>query len=110
VEDRTGAPDLTISPVAATTSVEPATLADVLASLRVLPSILARLADALEARPDVPRLAYRLKELARACGVSRRVLERERAAGRLPPADLHIGRIPLYTQETIRRWIEDGGR
>lgn len=57
----------------------------------------------------VDRLTYRLDELSRALGVSRRTLERERAAGRLPKPDLQIGRMPLWRCETIRRWIERGG-
>jgi hypothetical protein len=89
-----------------TTPVEPAKPDDGIAAL--LP-ILTRLVAALEDRPDVPRLTYRLGELAEALGVSRRAVERERAAGRLKP-DRYVGRIPLYGQETIRRWIEDGDR
>jgi predicted DNA-binding transcriptional regulator AlpA len=56
------------------------------------------------------RLALRLDEVARALGVSRRALERERSAGRLPRPDLTIGRMPLWTPETIRAWIAEGGR
>ncbi|MFO0957428.1 MAG: helix-turn-helix domain-containing protein [Isosphaeraceae bacterium] len=60
-------------------------------------------------RTPVDRLAYRLDELANALGISRRTLERERSAGRLPRPDLQIGRMPLWRPETIRRWIEGGG-
>lgn len=56
------------------------------------------------------RLAFRLDELAQALGISRRSIERERAAGRFPKPDLHIGRMPLWRPETIRRWVEGGGR
>jgi len=56
------------------------------------------------------RLALRLDELARALGVSRRAIERERSAGRFPKPDLTIGRMPLWKPETIRRWIDEGGR
>ncbi len=55
------------------------------------------------------RLAYRLGELAQALSISRRTLERERSAGRFPSPDLVIGKAPLWTPETIRRWIEGGG-
>lgn len=58
----------------------------------------------------VERLAYRLDELAAALGVSRRTLERERSAGRFPPPDRKIGKAPVWSPATIRRWIEGGGR
>lgn len=60
-------------------------------------------------RPAVDRLTYRLSDLAAALGVSRRTLERERSAGRLPKPDLHIGRAPLWRVETIREWLARGG-
>jgi predicted DNA-binding transcriptional regulator AlpA len=58
----------------------------------------------------VGRLALRLDEVAESIGISRRALERERAAGRFPRPDLTVGRMPLWRPETIRRWIEGGGR
>jgi predicted DNA-binding transcriptional regulator AlpA len=59
----------------------------------------------------VERLALRLDEIARALGVSRRSLERERSAGRFPKPDLIIGRrMPLWRPDTIREWLERGGR
>jgi predicted DNA-binding transcriptional regulator AlpA len=58
----------------------------------------------------VGRLTLRLDELAAALGVSRRAIERERSAGRFPKPDLIIGRMPLWRPETIRSWIEGGGR
>ncbi len=67
-------------------------------------------------RPDDPnpispaRLALRLDEIASLIGVSRRSVERERAAGRFPKPDLRVGRMPLWRPETIRRWVEGGGR
>ena len=57
----------------------------------------------------VPRLTYRLNDLATALGVSRRTIERERSAGRFPPPDLKIGKSPLWMRETIVRWIAEGG-
>ena len=54
-------------------------------------------------------LAWRLDAIAKALGISRRTLERERSAGRFPPPDLHIGKMPLWRPETIRRWVEGGG-
>lgn len=56
-----------------------------------------------------PRLALRLDELAGALGVSRRTIERERAAGRFPRPDVRVGKVPLWRPETIRSWIEGGG-
>ena len=53
------------------------------------------------------RMTLRLDELAAALGISRRALERERAAGRFPRPDLTIGRMPLWRPETIRRWINE---
>ena len=60
--------------------------------------------------PPATRLALRLDEVARALGVSRRAIERERSAGRFPRPDVVIGRMPLWRPETIRQWIEGGGR
>ncbi len=56
------------------------------------------------------RLTYRLGELAKALGISRGTLERERSARRFPPPDLAIGKAPLWKPETIRRWIDSGGK
>ena len=56
------------------------------------------------------RLTLRLDELAERLGISRRAIERERSAGRFPRPDLTIGRMPLWRPETIREWIERGGR
>jgi len=65
-------------------------------------------------RPDaapavVDRLTFRLDEVAAALGVSRRTIERERSAGRFPRPDLRIGKSPLWTRETLVRWIAEGG-
>jgi excisionase family DNA binding protein len=49
-------------------------------------------------------------DLARLLVCDRRTVERLRAAGRLPRPDLMIGRLPRWKPETIRRWIENGGR
>jgi excisionase family DNA binding protein len=55
------------------------------------------------------RLTYRLDEVAKLLGVSRRTIERERAAGRFPKPDLWIGRTPLWRRETLVQWIAEGG-
>jgi predicted DNA-binding transcriptional regulator AlpA len=59
---------------------------------------------------DLPRLTDRLAEVAKMLGISRRTLERERAAGRFPRPDLHVGKAPLWKIETLRSWIEGQGR
>jgi hypothetical protein len=82
------------------------TLADALAELvDILPGLKA----ALDRQSGQPRLAYRLDELAAALGMSRRALERERAAGRLPKPDLQIGLAPLWKPSTLEAWITRGG-
>ena len=58
----------------------------------------------------VGRVSLRLDEVAATLGISRRALERERSAGRFPRADLTIGRMPSWRPETIRAWVEGGGR
>ena len=62
----------------------------------------------LIARPLAGRLALRLDELPDTLGVSRRTIERERSACRFPPPDRVVGKMPLWSPETIRRWIEGG--
>jgi hypothetical protein len=62
------------------------------------------------AAPPVERLTYRFDEVAAAIGVSRRLLERERSAGRFPTADLHIGRVPLWRISSVKDYLERGGR
>lgn len=66
--------------------------------------------EAAPPSPAVDRLTVRLNDVARVLGISRRALERERSAGRFPRPDLKIGRMPLWRPETIRAWIERGGR
>lgn len=85
-------------------------LPQALASLTVILPKLAAVVDraSKQDRATVPlesRLAIRIDELAEALGVSRRALERERAAGRFPPPDLKIGKMPLWRIETIRNWL-----
>lgn len=66
--------------------------------------------DTPPAAPLPDRLALRQAEIARSLGISRRTLERERSAGRFPKPDLTIGKAPLWKPETIRRWIDSGGK
>ncbi len=83
-------------------------------ALSELTAVLPGLRQALESRqadrPRIEPLAYRLDELADALGVSRRAIERERAAGRFPRPDLTIGKMPLWRPETVRSFLERGGR
>src|SRR5262245_38806558 len=75
------------------------------AALHELTALLPSLRDALsraQSKARVEPLALRVAEVAAALGVSRRILERERSAGRFPPPDLHVGRVPLYQAESIR--------
>jgi hypothetical protein len=61
------------------------------------------LADGIEKLVTLADLSYRLD-------CDERTIRRLRAAGSLPPPDLKIGRSPRWRPETIRRWIERGGR
>ncbi len=40
---------------------------------------------------------------------SRRQVETMRAAGKLPPPDLHIGKLPRWRAPTAREWLAKGG-
>jgi hypothetical protein len=71
-----------------------------------LVAVLRRLVAVLERQQVAPpRLAYRLSEIAAALGVSKRLLELERAAGRLPKP-LKIGRVALWRVDTITSWLD----
>jgi predicted DNA-binding transcriptional regulator AlpA len=65
------------------------------------------------ARTRVPlnaRLTWGLNDLAALTGLSRRTLERERSAGRLPRPDLRVGKRVLWRPDTINEWLKRGGR
>jgi hypothetical protein len=50
------------------------------------------------------RVAYRLADVVLVTGLPRRVIERERAAGRFPKPDRIVSkRIPIWARETIER-------
>src|SRR5262245_6296558 len=51
-----------------------------------------------------------IDDLATLLSCSRRLVERMRSAGKVPKPDIKIGKMPRWKPETIRRWIEDGGR
>jgi len=56
------------------------------------------------------RLALRIDDVALMIGVSRRLIERERSAGRFPMPDRKLGNCPLWRVETIRDWLNGGAR
>jgi predicted DNA-binding transcriptional regulator AlpA len=59
-----------------------------------------------QARTNISdRLCYRLADIAMLTGISRRSIERERAAGRFPRPDRVVGRCPLWRVETIQQWL-----
>ena len=64
--------------------------------------------------PDSPHAAnpppgiessLKIADICRAAHCSRRALERERSAGRLPKPDHFIGRSPRWRPATILRWL-----
>ena len=56
------------------------------------------------------RLAYRMLDLVKMTGLSRRVIERERSAGRFPAPDKLVGRVPLWRCSTVDAWLASGNR
>ena len=83
--------------------------------------VLERLSDLLEkmieatgkAKPasSIPidcRLTLGLREIALLTGLSRRLIEREMAAGRFPRPDVRVGRRTLWKPDTVKTWIETG--
>lgn len=62
------------------------------------------------AEPPAPRLLLRLDEVEVATGLDKRTIQRERSAGRFPEPSVQLGRAPLWTPESLRAWIEAGGR
>jgi predicted DNA-binding transcriptional regulator AlpA len=107
VDPNAPAPAVTTEPAATELPETRVTLAN---SLAELVGILPGLKAAIERKPSVERLALRIDEVADSLGMSRRAIERERSAGRFPAADLHVGKAPLWRVETIRDWLENGGR
>jgi hypothetical protein len=86
-------------------------LADALRELvAILPSLRAATTAQPEAGPAVPirdRLLWSLRDIAALTGLSVRLLQSERAAGRMPAPDLRVGRRrALYRPETITTWLD----
>jgi len=46
---------------------------------------------------------------ARILCVGSATVDRLRSAGRIPPADIRLGRLPRWRASTVRAWIENGG-
>jgi len=45
-------------------------------------------------------------DLAMVLVTTRRTVDRMRSAGKIPKPDLHVGKMPRWRPETIRRWID----
>jgi hypothetical protein len=83
-----------------------------------------RLADAIDHIPEAPTPSIKpgltlpaglepllgINNLAAILSCSRRLVERLRSAGRVPKPDIWVGKMPRWRAETIRRWLESGGR
>jgi hypothetical protein len=83
--------------------------------LEELAALLPGLRQALEShqadnRPRIEPLALRPQDLAAAIGVDERTIQRWRSSGRFPPPDIKHSRTLLWRVETIRQWLERGGR
>lgn len=51
---------------------------------------------------------WSIDDVAAYLSCSRRLIERERSAGRFPKPHLHVGRMPRWQAETIRAWTPKG--
>jgi excisionase family DNA binding protein len=69
-----------------------------------------RLASPPSLAPAIPPLLS-IEDLCTTLNCSRPTIERMRSAGKLPKADVYVGRrLPRWRVETIRRWIEGGSK
>jgi predicted DNA-binding transcriptional regulator AlpA len=48
-------------------------------------------------------------EVARILGISLRTLDLYRSKGAIPKPDTTIGRMPRWNEQTILRWLKQGG-
>ena len=55
------------------------------------------------------RLVYRKAVVCGLLGVSSRTLDRLRSTGEFPLPDAMVGRAPVWTSETLNRWLDRGG-
>jgi predicted DNA-binding transcriptional regulator AlpA len=51
---------------------------------------------------------WSIDDLRKYLSCSRRLVERMRSAGKLPKPVLHVGRMPRWSPEAVRRWAEGG--
>jgi hypothetical protein len=49
------------------------------------------------------------RDLSAVLRITVRAIEQMRSAGRIPPPDIMLGRLPRWRPEMIRIWIEQGG-
>jgi predicted DNA-binding transcriptional regulator AlpA len=49
-------------------------------------------------------------DLERILQIDSRTIDRMRSSGKLPKPDLFLSRMPRWKAETIRAWIEGGGK
>jgi hypothetical protein len=85
-------------------------------ALARLTEILPRLTSAVERleradrRPPVEPMALRPEDLEAAIGVDNRTIQRWRSSGKFPAPDIRHGHTLLWRVETVRAWLERGGR
>jgi predicted DNA-binding transcriptional regulator AlpA len=58
-----------------------------------------------QAAAALPRILYRKSEVAKACGISTRTLDRLRSSGQFPRPDVSTGGLRLWRRDTIERYI-----
>jgi predicted DNA-binding transcriptional regulator AlpA len=80
----------------------------------ILPSLLDEICRRIAAANASPPPLLTLDGVANLLACSRPSIERMRASGRLPKADLHVGlgrgSSPRWKRQTIDAWIARGGR
>jgi hypothetical protein len=87
------------------------TLAEALARLASeLPALRAALDRQADSRPRIEPMALRPEDLEAAIGVDNRTIQRWRSAGKFPKPDIRHGHTLLWRVETVRAWLESGGR
>jgi hypothetical protein len=78
--------------------------------MRVKPRYAQAIAPAVTLASAIEPL-LRVVDLERVLNCDRRTIERMRASGRLPQPDLFVGRrSPRWRAETVRAWINAGGK
>jgi hypothetical protein len=86
-------------------------LAEILEELaRTLPGVCQALKRQADNRPRIEPLALRPEDLEAAIGVDERTIQRWRSSGKFPKPDIKHGRTLLWRIETVRGWLERGGR